>query len=30
MFTKALCCTMMIFVVGAMLGIWLQRQRGRR
>jgi len=27
MFTKALCCTMMIFIVGAWLGIWLQKHR---
>ncbi|AEV85244.1 hypothetical protein ACWT_4224 [Actinoplanes sp. SE50] len=30
MFIKALCCTMLIFVAGAMLGIWLQRARGRK
>jgi hypothetical protein len=27
MFIKALCCAATIFVVGAMLGIWLQRGR---
>jgi len=29
-FIKALCCTMMIFMVGAAAGVWLQRRRGRR
>jgi hypothetical protein len=29
LFTKALCCTMMIFVAGALLGIWLQKVRRR-
>jgi hypothetical protein len=28
-FTKALCCTMMIFIFGAASGIWLQRRRRR-
>jgi hypothetical protein len=28
-FIKALACTMLIFVAGAALGIWLQRHRGR-
>jgi hypothetical protein len=30
MFTKALCCTMIVFIAGGMLGIWLQRVRGRK
>jgi len=29
MFIKALCCSMMIFIAVAALGIWLQRRRGR-
>ena len=29
MFIKLLFCTMMIFVAGAALGIWLQRVRRR-
>jgi hypothetical protein len=28
-FIKALACTMMIFIAGAAIGIWLQRRRGR-
>jgi len=27
MVAKLLCCSMMIFVVGAVLGIWLQQRR---
>ncbi|MBB4742542.1 hypothetical protein BJY16_006001 [Actinoplanes octamycinicus] len=30
MFTKALCCTMLIFIVGASFGLWLQKVRGRK
>jgi hypothetical protein len=30
MFIKALCCAAVVFVVLAMLGIWLQKIRGRR
>jgi hypothetical protein len=29
MFIKLLCCSMMIFVVGAVAGLWLQKQRRR-
>lgn len=29
MFIKAVCCAATIFVVGAMLGIWLQKARKR-
>ena len=29
MFTKALCCSMMIFIAVAAIGIWLRRTRGR-
>ena len=29
MVAKVLCCSMMIFIVGAMAGLWLQRQRRR-
>jgi hypothetical protein len=29
MFIKALCCAAMLFVVLAVVGIWLQRRRGR-
>jgi hypothetical protein len=29
MFIKALCCAAMVFVVLAVVGIWLQRRRGR-
>jgi hypothetical protein len=29
MVAKALCCSMMIFVVGAVVGLWLQKQRRR-
>jgi len=29
LFTKLLCCSMLIFVVVASLGIWLQKQRRR-
>ena len=29
MFIKALCCSMMIFIALASIGIWLQRRRGR-
>jgi len=28
-FIKALCCSMMIFIAVAAIGIWLQRRRGR-
>jgi hypothetical protein len=28
-FIKALCCAMVLFVVLAALGIWVQRYRGR-
>jgi hypothetical protein len=27
MVAKLLCCSMMIFIGGALLGLWLQRQR---
>jgi hypothetical protein len=30
MFIKAICCAAVVFVVLAMLGIGLQRRRGRR
>lgn len=29
MVAKLLCCSMMIFVVVAVLGIWFQKRRGR-
>jgi hypothetical protein len=29
MVVKLLCCSMMIFVVVAVLGIWFQKQRSR-
>jgi len=29
MFIKLLCCSMMIFAVGAVAGLWLQKQRRR-
>ena len=29
MFIKLLCCSMMIFVVVAVAGLWLQKQRRR-
>ncbi|MCW2143053.1 hypothetical protein BXY51_007645 [Actinoplanes cyaneus] len=30
MFTKALCCSMVVFIGVAMFGMWLQRMRGRK
>lgn len=30
MFIKALCCSAVVFVALAWVGIWLQRHRGRR
>ncbi len=30
MFTKALCCSIVVFIAVAMLGMWLQRLRGRK
>jgi hypothetical protein len=27
MVVKLLCCSMMIFIVGALLGLWLQKRR---
>jgi hypothetical protein len=29
MVAKLLCCSVMIFIVGAAIGIWLQRNRRR-
>jgi hypothetical protein len=29
MFIKAICCAAVVFVVLAVLGIWLQKRRGR-
>lgn len=29
MFIKALCCSVMIFIAVAAIGIWFQRRRGR-
>ncbi len=29
MFIKALCCSVMIFIAVAAIGIWLQRRRDR-
>jgi hypothetical protein len=29
-FTKLLCCSMLVFVAVASIGIWLQKARGRK